>query len=345
MKKLNSTILTFVMTFIITYTLKAQSMPWEGGDADLLAEIDQHWNAVMDKDGDESNEAQQFRGEKADLLLDLYHENKQDKASMSALFHAMATYLRKKDYIALMDQFEALEIEEENWRMIYLFYQRAIYKHGDYDSRMKRLDGLLEKVENKTQFIQLRYDKGFLAYNEGDFETAEANLKKIVDEARLEEVLGKTASRVKSYLGAIENLQIGNQASDFEAVDLNGKTIKLSDFKDKVIMLDFWATWCGPCVQEIPDMKALKEKYGDQLVIISISLDKKEEKLRSFIKAKDLNWTHVYAPEGRQNELVKTYCGFGLPTYYIIDKNGKIHYNYHSRKDGKSFAEVIENVL
>ena len=345
MKKLNSFILSFFLTFLTAFFVNAQSMPWEGGDADLLKQIDQHWTAVMEKDGDESTEAHQFRGEKAALLLDLYNKHKEDKASMSALFHAMATYLRSKDYIALMDKFEELEIEEENWRMIYLFYQRAIYKQGDYDSRMKRLDGLLEKVENKTQFIQLHYDKGFLAYNEGDFETAEANLKKIVDEVRLEEVLGKTASRVKSYLGAIENLQIGNQAPDFEAVDLNGKTIKLSDFKDKVILLDFWATWCGPCVKEIPNMKALKDKYADQLAIISISLDKKEEKLRSFIKAKNLDWTHVYAPEGRQNSLVKTYCGFGLPTYYIIDQNGKIHYNYHSRKDDKSFEEVIENIL
>src|SRR5580765_7390474 len=112
-------------------------------------------------------------------------------------------------------------------------------------------------------------------------------------------------------------------APEWELKDLDGKPVKLSDFKGKVVILDFWATWCGPCRMEIPGFVELQQKYGGQgLVVIGVSLDDRgPEAVKSFIKQQRVNYSILLA----NSKVVEDYGGVeGIPTTFIIDRKGMI---------------------
>jgi len=121
-----------------------------------------------------------------------------------------------------------------------------------------------------------------------------------------------------------QELNLGDRAIDFTAVDINGNEIKLSDFYDKVILLDFWGTWCGPCKKEIPNLIDIKNTFkNDDFEIISIALERGNyETAKRFVKDKRMNWVHVIdKPKGI--ELAQKYNIYFVPHVFII-KKGKI---------------------
>ncbi|MFQ6083532.1 MAG: peroxiredoxin family protein [Candidatus Aminicenantia bacterium] len=129
-------------------------------------------------------------------------------------------------------------------------------------------------------------------------------------------------------------------APDFTLPDITGKKISLSDYQGKIIILDFWATWCPPCRIEIPAFIELYNKYKQQgLVIIGISLDREGTKvLIPFIKKYGINYPILLG----NKEVVKAYGGIrGIPTTFIIDQRGKIR-NKHIGVP-PNFKEVFKN--
>ncbi len=106
-----------------------------------------------------------------------------------------------------------------------------------------------------------------------------------------------------------------------QTTQLNANIIDLSDYKDTVVIIDFWATWCPPCVAEIPHFISLQEKYGTDIQIIGISVDKDHEALRNFIDEKKLNY-----PVGLFDTTMTDTFGAisGIPTTFVLDKNHRI---------------------
>ncbi|MFU2157836.1 peroxiredoxin family protein [Caldisericum sp. AR60] len=120
--------------------------------------------------------------------------------------------------------------------------------------------------------------------------------------------------------------QTGNDretAPDFSWKDNNGNVVKLSDLKGKVVLLDFWATWCGPCRMTIPHVEAIYEKYKDKgVVVIGINLDQDDlSKVQQFIKEQGMKYLVVADPNSKVAGL---YGVNSIPRFFIIDKNGKI---------------------
>jgi thiol-disulfide isomerase/thioredoxin len=111
---------------------------------------------------------------------------------------------------------------------------------------------------------------------------------------------------------------------NFTIEDMNGKKINLSDFKGKVILLDFWATWCGPCKIEIPHFVELQKQYGSQgLVVLGLSVDDTTDKLKPFASELQMNYP-VLVGLGRDD--VQDAFGpiWGIPTTFLISRDGKI---------------------
>ena len=134
------------------------------------------------------------------------------------------------------------------------------------------------------------------------------------------------------------------KAADFTLANLNGKTVKLSDFKGKVIILDFWATHCPPCIQEIPDFVKLYNKYKDKgLVIIGVSLDRGDvEKVKRFCQNKGVNYPVVVG----NYEVTKNYGGIRyIPTTFIIDKNRNIVKKFIGYTSIDTFESEIKKLL
>ncbi|MFN3740801.1 MAG: TlpA disulfide reductase family protein, partial [Thermodesulfovibrionales bacterium] len=113
------------------------------------------------------------------------------------------------------------------------------------------------------------------------------------------------------------------QAPDFSLNDLNGKSVKLSDFKGKVVLLNFWATWCNVCVDEMDSLnKAYRDMKGKGFVVIAVSIDQSKKPVSDFVKLKGLEFPVLLDPE--KEVYFDRYAGFGLPISFLIDKKGNI---------------------
>jgi len=118
--------------------------------------------------------------------------------------------------------------------------------------------------------------------------------------------------------------QAGDDAPDFSAKDISGRTIKLSSFKGKILLLDFWATWCPPCRVEIPHLLGIHRKFRDkEFVLISVSLDRDLQAARQFVKDKEMDWVHIIDWEAGR-AIANLYQVEYIPSTFVINRKGKI---------------------
>ncbi len=140
------------------------------------------------------------------------------------------------------------------------------------------------------------------------------------------------------------------KAEDFTLNDIDGKPVKLSTFIGKVIILDFWATWCPPCVMEIPHFNELSEQYKDSgLVVLGVSVDKDgATAVKKFKENKPINYLIMIG----QENIYKTYQSYlpenkrgGIPFTFIIDKKGFIRHYYVGYREKAVFEEAIKKLI
>ena len=174
-----------------------------------------------------------------------------------------------------------------------------------------------QKVLKKTQTL---FEKQ-LKQDEGDYNA-------ISSLANIHEKLGNAELAREYKVKADPTLAWEEQVlPDFSssAVDLEGHPISLADYRGKVVLLDFWAVWCGPCIGEISNVKAVYDKYHDKgFDVIGVSFDEDETVLREFIAEKELPWRHILDTGGFRGEFAKQYGVRGIPAPFLIDRNGTV---------------------
>ncbi len=113
---------------------------------------------------------------------------------------------------------------------------------------------------------------------------------------------------------------IGKPAIDFKVTDLNGEALSLEKYRGKIILLDFWATWCPPCIQEMPHLKQTYAKFKNQgFIIIGISVDRGLDPLKSFVSEENITWPQHFDNGG---QIAKMYNLTHIPTTFLIDGKG-----------------------
>jgi thiol-disulfide isomerase/thioredoxin len=132
---------------------------------------------------------------------------------------------------------------------------------------------------------------------------------------------------------------IGQPAPGFNFTDTSGASHRLSNFRGRYVLLDFWASWCGPCIGNIPHLKSIREKYGDQLQIIGISLDQRRTAWVNAIKKYQLNWLHTSELKYWKAETARLYRIISVPQYFLIGPDGAILYNNNQQHDD-DFAQL-----
>lgn len=135
-----------------------------------------------------------------------------------------------------------------------------------------------------------------------------------------------------------EGVEVGNKAIDFEVELLSGEKVKLSNYLGKPIFLNFWATWCGPCVREMPDIEKIKTEYGDNLVVLAINGGELKEDVEAFINKKGFTFNIGINESG---DILEKYDSMYIPLSVFIDKDGVIR----ERKVGTLSEQDMKNIV
>lgn len=139
--------------------------------------------------------------------------------------------------------------------------------------------------------------------------------------------LGVTVSQfATSAIFAIENLQVGKWAPDITGDSLAGELMSLSDYRGKVVLLSFWATWCGPCMAEVPQQRRLVEAYADRpFAIVGVNADREVESVLPTLEENKITWESFWnGPEGPVGSITRAWHVTGWPTNYLLDHRGVI---------------------
>ena len=129
---------------------------------------------------------------------------------------------------------------------------------------------------------------------------------------------------VQAVLDKALKLQPGQLAPEFTLDDLDGQSVSLSQFKGQVVLLDFWASWCGPCISDLPDLRRIKKKTATlPVVFLNVSIDTDDAAWREAIDKHEIKGVHVRA-DGFSSDVAKSYQVTGIPSYYLVDSQGLI---------------------
>ena len=242
-----------------------------------------------------------------------------------------------KDFNKISDVFNAKTVKLDNE-----YQQKAsaiAQQYPDKAQQQPHIDSLLNIYRPIFQQIMIEYSDAVLKFiNENKKSLAAFYAATSLDAMRYESDLVTYADAIKGqfnenpavqkFIKSMEQakpLSVGHNAPDFTTTGLNGKPVKLSDYKGKYVMLDFWASWCGPCRAENPNVVKMYKEYHDKgLNILGISLDVEKKDWQQAINADKLTWNHASDLQRFDGPTEKLYHIEAIPSNFIIDPTGKI---------------------
>ncbi|HYG97954.1 MAG TPA: redoxin domain-containing protein [Terriglobales bacterium] len=209
---------------------------------------------------------------------------------------------------------------------------------GDYPKRLPAAEAeFRQALAEAPDDVQARYQLGIVL------------LRQKKDEEGLKH-LAVVAAAPAGDLSTNARLLIANPrrarewfAPQFEATTLQGETVSLAALAGKVVVLDFWATWCPPCRASVPELKGLLKKYSrEKLVLISISADKDEDTCRKFVAEKNMDWPQIFDAD---HVLIDRFNVNAFPTYLVVDGEGVVKKKIAGMDPQQSVAARIKDTL
>ena len=190
----------------------------------------------------------------------------------------------------------------------------------NFDEAIKSFDTVLSTGDINRNFkARTLYFKAKALLGKGDVATA----KEVVAELRMIEP--RAADSFGNELSGM--LRIGEEAPTFKVTAVDGKPIDLAQYKGNVIIINFWSTWCDPCIQEFPNAKKLYTKFKDKGVqFIGVSLDDDIEDLRGFVKQFEVGWPQIFDGKRWQGAIPSLYHIQAIPTMVLLDRESKVRY-------------------
>lgn len=204
---------------------------------------------------------------------------------------------------------------------------------------------ILLDIRNKKTYDALAYTS-FMKYGQlnKEWENFISITKKNISNAKKRVAMQKKIDKLKEEEYQIENIK-NLPVADFKCENISGEKVRLADFKGKFILLDIWATWCGPCKHEIPYLKKQEKAFKNKdIVFVSISLDKNKKTWKKFIHQQNMHGIQLIAGK-EADKISKHYFVKGIPRFILLDKNGKVFDLNFLRPSDNNFKETLSSII
>ena len=212
----------------------------------------------------------------------------------------------------------------------------------------KIMNSLVEKTKQyRFDYIQKNIDteQGEFMFL-GSFQMFPADtVMLLVDQTKLSFQNSDAGKQIIGYYKPQLTRIKGANFIDIQLTDIDGKEVKLSDYigKGKIVLLDFWASWCGPCIKEMPSLVSLYQKYKDRgLEIVGVSLDEKEHSWKNAVDRLNITWPQMSDLKGWKSSVVELYGVYSIPLTILIDRDGTI---IDQNIQGKELTDKLDELL
>ncbi len=193
------------------------------------------------------------------------------------------------------------------------------WESGLVDSGLSRMTQVIDTYADALQTAELRLMAARSMITAGRFRDAQTQLEAIVT------LDSPGWARAAAEPILVDVRLAGQPAPSFSGVDVDGDALALSDFYGSVVLLDFWASWCGPCRQTIPHLKQLYSRYASQgFKVVGVSLDNSAGALRRFKQKFRIPWRSHFDGRGWRNQVARMYGVTSIPKSYLLDRQGRI---------------------
>ena len=216
----------------------------------------------------------------------------------------------------------------------------AAYEEGDYATAIEKLQPLAEQGHAEAQFAL-----GYMYYYGRGVDEDKKEAAKWFRKAKKEASKWYRKAAEQGKIEAQDYVDqigfIGENAPDFTLQTLTGERFNLAEQRGRPIFLNFWATWCPPCLAEMPDMQKLQQALGDSILIVGID-GEPADTVREFVQDRGYTWTFVLDPD---NEAARTYDVSFIPTSVFIDAKGVIVRKFVGQKDYETFLKAAREAI
>ncbi len=224
-----------------------------------------------------------------------------------------------------LNELEGISYDNQEDYQLIPYYKDLIINKYMIDIESAESPERLEEMVSTIKSKEIKEDLvGALFYRISSTNPDSESLNGIIQKYSTNEQL---KMRALQKTNAVKNILAGKPSPQFSYQDIKGKKISLDDFKGKLVYIDVWATWCGPCIQEIPALKKLKEDYKSknvEIISISIDVEKDFEKWKKMVAEKQLKGVQLFADKDWKSDFVKAYGIDAIPRFLLIDQNGNI---------------------